>query len=107
VKYHVLLVEAAERDLLDLHWYVELHDSPERADRLLERIEQTIAMLDQLPERGHFPPELARIGIHDYREIHYKPYRIIYEVSGTSVFVHAIVDGRRDLRELLQARMLR
>jgi mRNA-degrading endonuclease RelE of RelBE toxin-antitoxin system len=32
------------------------------------------------PERGHIPPELERIGVYEYREIHVKVYRIIYQV---------------------------
>ncbi len=106
MKYRVVLVEAAERDLLDLHLFVELNDSPARADDLLEHIEQTITTLSQMPQRGHHPPELARLGIHDFREIHYQPYRIFYEIIAKEVIVHAVVDGRRDLRDLLAARLL-
>lgn len=58
-------------------------------------------------QRGHIPPEMARLGVHDFREIHYKPYRILYEIIGTEVIVHAVVDGRRDLRDILAARLLR
>lgn len=104
--YRILLVEAADRDLLDLHLFVELNDSPARADALLEHIEQAITSLSQMPQRGHHPPELARLGIHDFREIHYQPYRVIYEIIANEVIVHAVVDGRRDLRDLLAARLL-
>lgn len=107
MKYRVLLVAAAERDLLDLHLFVERHDSPSRADSLLDKIEQAITSLGQMPERGHAPPELARLGIRDFHEIHYKPYRIIYEIIDKDVVVHAVVDGRRDLRDLLEERLLR
>ena len=57
--------------------------------------------------RGHPPPELERIGMLDFKEIHYKPYRIIYEIYKSEVFVHCILDGRRDLQELLHKRVLR
>lgn len=107
MKYSLRLVESAEFDILDLHRFVELNDGPGRADDLLAQIEKTIAALDHLPERGHFSPELARLGIHDFREIHYKPYRIIYTVAEQEVVVQAILDGRRDLRDLLEARLLR
>ena len=107
MKYSVRLVEAAEFDILMLHRFVESSDGPGRADGLLAKIEMTIATLDHQPGRGHFPPELARLGIHDFREIHYKPYRIIYTVEGQEVVVQAILDGRRDLRDLLEARLLR
>jgi toxin ParE1/3/4 len=107
MKYSVRLVESAEFDILELHRFVEFNDGPGRADNLLAQIEMTIATLDHLPERGHFPPELARLGIRDFREIHHQPYRIIYNVEKQEVVVQAVLDGRRDLRDLLEARLLR
>lgn len=105
--HSVILTASAEHDLLDLHLFVELHDSPAQADALLTKIEQKILSLDQMPQRGHHPPELARLGIHDFREIHCKPYRIIYDIMATDVMIHAVIDGRRDIRDLLAARLLR
>jgi toxin ParE1/3/4 len=59
------------------------------------------------PQRRHHPPDLAWLGIHDFREIHCKPYRIIYEIMDTDIMIHAVIDGRRDIRDFLVARLLR
>jgi toxin ParE1/3/4 len=103
----VVLLEAAEWDLVDIHQCIEQNDSPVAADRLLDTLERVIATLDTLPERGHFPPELERISIRHYREIHCKPYRIIYAIEGETVVVFAVLDGRRDMQTLLRHRILR
>jgi toxin ParE1/3/4 len=50
---------------------------------------------------------LERLGVLEYREVFFKPYRIIYEVARASVFIHCVLDGRRDLRDILQQRLLR
>jgi toxin ParE1/3/4 len=107
MKYAVCLVEDAEKDLFDIYRYVALNDSPEKAEKLLDHLEQTILKLEALPERGHYPPELERIGIREYREVFYKPYRIVYQIMKTGVFIHCVLDGRRDLQDLLQNRVLR
>ena len=107
MKHLVSLVESAEADLLDIYHYVEINDSSARADELLGKLEQTISSLTDMPERGHYPPELDRIGVRDYREVHHKPYRIIYTIQGQSVIVHCVLDGRRDMETLLQQRLLR
>jgi len=107
VKYTVHLVIDAENDLLDIYRYVARHDSAEKADRLLDNLEKTISKLETLPLRGHYPPELESIGVLEFREVFFKPYRIIYQVINKDVYVHAVLDGRRDLQELLQQRMLR
>jgi len=107
MKYTVYLVEDAEKDLVDLYRYVAQNDSAEKEDRLLDNLEQTIHKLETMPGRGHFPPELEPIGVREYREIFYKPYRIIYQVKKSEVFVHCVLDGRRDLQDILQNRVLR
>ncbi len=61
----------------------------------------------QQPEREHSPPELIEHGVKDYREVLFQPYRVIYEVKGSRVFVLACFDGRRDMQLLLQRRLLR
>lgn len=107
MKYRVQLVVDAEEDLFDLCRYVAEHDSPGAAQKLLDRLEAACRSLSALPERGHAPPELERIGIAAYREIDLAPYRIIYRIAGKSVFVHAILDGRRHVVDLLHWRLVR
>ena len=107
MRVRVYLVADAERDLLDIYRYVAQNDSVEKADRLLENLRGTIMKLETMPLRGHFPPELERIGVLEFREIFFKPYRIIYQVIKSDVYVHCVLDGRRDLQDLLQKRVLR
>jgi len=107
VSYSVRIVADAEEDILEIYRYVLTADSERRADELLAKLEAACESLDEAPERGHVPPELRRVGVLDYREIHYKPYRIIYQIVGKNVYVHCVLDGRRELQELLEARLLR
>ncbi len=107
MKFTVHLIEDAEKDLIDVYQYLALNDSAEEADKLINHIEETIQKLETFPLRGHIPPELERIDVLEFREVHYKPFRIIYEIRKSEVFIHCILDGRRDLQELLQKRVLR
>ena len=63
--------------------------------------------LESFPERGHTPPELERINLIGFFEIHFKPYRIIYQILNNNVYIHCVLDGRRELQELLEKRLLR
>ena len=108
MKYSVKLVIDAENDLLDIFRYVARRDSAEKAARLLDNLEKTIIRLEAFPLRGHYPPELERIGVLEFREVFFKPYRIIYQIFlQKDVYVHCVLDGRRDLRDILQQRILR
>jgi toxin ParE1/3/4 len=100
-------VQEAEEDLAELVDYIARNDSIERADHVLERLLTVCERLEQHPDRGHFLPEFRSLGIKTYREVHFKPYRIIYEVISREVFILLIVDGRRSLQTILERRLLR
>ncbi len=105
--YQVLIIHDAEDDLFDIYRYILEHDSDRKADYVLGKLEEICNNLAQLTERGHIPPELRRISVSSYLELHFKPYRVIYEIEGKQVFVHSVLDGRRDLQYLLGRRLLR
>jgi len=102
----VLLTAGAERDLADLHDFVARQDGAARADALLDGLQSALAKLADFPERGEYPPELLALGIKQFRQIHHKPYRMIYQVAADAVIVLVVADGRRDMQTLLQRRLL-
>ncbi len=104
--FEVFLTNDAARDLEEIYNYIALHDSFQKADYVLARIEEVFSSLSQFPERGVYPEELLALGIREYREIFFKPYRIVYRVMKNAVYVLLIVDGRRDMQSLLQRRLL-
>ena len=107
MNFKVNIISDAEEDILDIYYYVLINDSEEKADYILCKIEEKCLSLKKYPNRGHTPPELERVGIYQYKEIHFKPYRIIYEITESIVYIYCILDGRRSLQELLENRLLR
>jgi len=106
-RYRVRIIEDAERDLIDIHTYIARHDSAANADYIVDQLETLCLSLADLPLRGHVPLELDRIGVTAYREVHFKPYRVIYQIVSQDVLVHSVLDGRRDLQSLLERRLVR
>ncbi len=107
MKFDVFLISDAEKDIIDIYKYIIFNDSKENAEYVFNKIEETCKSLSSLPDRGHIPPELERIGVMSFKEIHFKPYRIIYEIINKKVFIHCVLDGRRDLQEILEHRLIR
>jgi toxin ParE1/3/4 len=103
----VFITGEAENDILEIYRYIARQDSRENAEYVLYKIQESCLSLEKYPLRGHIPPELERINISLYKEIHFKPYRIIYQVEGKNVYMHCVVDGRRSLQEFLEQRLLR
>jgi len=69
--------------------------------KILDRIEQRVQDLKEFPERGRIVPELERQNIMNYRELIEESYRIIYSIELKTVTIHSILDGRRNLEEIL------
>lgn len=97
----------AEEDLFDIWRYVAEHDSPEKANAPLEKLETSCGSLANHLKKGHVPKELRQVGVLDFHEIHFKPYRIIFERDPKRVLIHAVLDVRRDMQTILQQRLLR
>jgi len=105
--YEVVVDTDAEDDLFDIYRYVAFNDSIAQADKLLGHLKQACYSLRRFPLRGHVPPELQDIGVSQFREIRYKPYRVFYSIEDRRVIIHCVLDGRRDMQTLLQERLLR
>lgn len=107
MKYKVNFISNAENDLFEIYKFVHINDSEESAEKLYNRLYKKCLTLHEVPERGNIPPELRLLEIEDFLEIHCKPYRIIYQIIDNEVFIHCILDGRRDIQKLLEERLLR
>jgi toxin ParE1/3/4 len=106
MRLEVLLTEDAERDLEDIHSYVAEYDSRQKADYVLDRLLEVSESLATSPERGLLPRELSALGIQEYRQVFFKPYRVIYRHFERRVIIYVIADGRRDMQSLLSRRLL-
>jgi toxin ParE1/3/4 len=105
-RFDVPLTRDAAGDLGQLYDYVAEHDAPSKADYVLDRIQKVIDTLATFPERGSYPKELLAVGIREYRQTFFKPYRVIYRINGQHVYLYLIADGRRDMQALLERRLL-
>lgn len=104
--YDVLLTQAAEQDLESIHHYVAEFDCLANANYVLDQLMEVVDGLAHFPERGGYPKELAVLGIKEYRQTTFKPYRGIYRVVGDKVVIYLIIDGRRDIPSALSRRIL-
>ena len=76
------------------------------ADHVLERLPQATEALRTFPDRGSCPRELRSLGISEYHQTFFKPYRLIYRIHAWYVIVYVIADSRRDMQSLLARRLL-
>lgn len=104
-KYDVQWADTAEKDVESIVGYIA-NDNVDEALRVLEVIRGKAAALNRFPDRGRVVPELKEQGITLYRELVFSPWRLLYRISGTTVYVLAVFDSRRNLEDILLNRFL-
>lgn len=105
-KFEVLLTQGAEQDLEAIYEYICEFDCIASANRVLDALMDVVESLSKFPERGSYPKELVSLGIKEYRQSLFKPYRVIYRIADTKVIIYLIADGRRDMQAALTRRLL-
>ena len=106
MRYEVSLTKDAERDLEEIYLYIAEHDSPASADYVLEQLVKATEALRTSLDRGSYVNELRPLGISEYRQILFRPYRLFYRAHAKQVIAYVVVDGRRDMGSLLTRRLL-
>ena len=104
--YNVIVSKSAEDDLRDIvDYYKSLN--PPCVESVVTQFEHNILSLSRFPLSGRIVPELYDQGIEQYREIIQGLYRIVYVVQAEDVVVHAVIDSRRNLEDILVAKLFR
>ena len=102
--YQITWAGVAENELREIIEYIAI-DSPSNALKILKKIKQRASNLCTHPERGRVVPELQDQGILTYRELVVPPWRIIYRISGSEVYVLSVLDSRRNVEDILLKRL--
>ena len=106
-KFRVVILDSAEQDLKELKGYVIKNFSEKTWQSTFGKIKEAIRNLQHFPHAGIIPDEIEKLNLTQHRQILSGVNRIIYEVRQDTIYVHVIVDARRDMSSLLTRRLLR
>ncbi len=104
--YSLIITRSAKQDLHDIVSFIALSNK-NTAKLILDKLRSKINTLSLFPEKGRITPEFEKNNIFTYRELIVAPWRIIYKIENGHITIVAILDGRRNLDELLLKRILR
>lgn len=93
---HVIHTDLAKQDLLEIWAYIA-EDNPNAADKLLDTINETCALLAANPKLGQARPDIAT----SMRYLPLKNYLILYHEQATGIQVVRVIHGSRDLNALI------
>lgn len=104
--YTPIFTRFAEDDLLEILDFYS-YKNPSFIPKLVKMIDERLEDLKFFPMKGRIVPELESKSITDYRELIEGYYRIIYHIRNKDVYVLSIIDGRRNIEELLLTKLMR
>ena len=97
----ILMSNEAHQDIDSIFEYIS-RDSIKYANETSENIYSCISNLENAPYLGRYVPELST---KHFRELIYKSYRIIYDVSKdlSTVYIHFVVHDNRDFESFYKS----
>lgn len=105
-KYRVQWTSTAVNDLREIIDYISIESKVIAKQKYLD-IKSQSKTLGHFPEKGRVIPELKKQNIEKYRELIIKPWRLFYKIEQNTVYIMAVIDGRRNVEDILLSRNLR
>ena len=91
----IVISNQAKKDIIDIYKYIAL-DSPRYAKETIQNIQKDIHKLEETPFIGRYVPERTD---KLYRELIYKNYRIIYNISEYKIYIHFVINRKRNIKK--------
>jgi len=104
--FKVFWTHEATIDLQEIIEYIS-QDRISSARSFYKAIKTKCSKLVANPQKHRIVPELSDVSIRNYREIIHTPYRIIYKLTKSEIFIIAVVDCRRDFESFIFNRLIR
>jgi len=98
-KYEIRFLKIAEEDFAEIISYIAM-DSPKSAAVLAGKIIKDVEILSHNPQLGRVPSD-EDIKILGYRYLIIRNYIVFYTIEDNIIYIHRILHGARNYKELL------
>jgi len=105
-KKQIIWSQDAGDDLCEIIAYIRDTTGKKTAREIYCRIIEHVEKIVIFPESGRIIPELLSMGIVDIREVIEAPWRIFYRIRGDQIQILSVVDGRRNVGDILYKKMI-
>ena len=99
-EYTVKWASPARDDVNEIIDYITLTNEIYAA-KILDKIEKNVDKLKTFPTFYRIVPELEKYSYLMYREIIVEYWRIIYKIENNLVYIMMVIDGRRNLEDII------
>ena len=103
---NIIWTEDAAEDLIDIVAFQKAKYGSDRARKVYDSIQNAIHSISNFAQKGRVVPELVTLGITSYNEVIHSPWRILYKISNDSIYITSLIDGRRNVEEILYKKVI-
>jgi toxin ParE1/3/4 len=102
----ILWSRDASDDLTGIISFIAERSGKKVARGIYSRIREKVESIREFPATGRIVPELTSIGITEIHELIEPPWRIFYRIYQNDVRILSVVDGRRNIEEILYRKVI-
>ena len=104
-KYNIKWASPALDDLDEIIEYISKTNLT-YSIKVMDKIYEQVNKLNINPERCRIVPELEKYGYLSYRQLIVDYWKIIFKIEGNIVYIMVIIDGRRNLEDIILKKIL-
>jgi toxin ParE1/3/4 len=106
MKYKIIWSKDAGEEFVEIISWYKYTVGKNVAKNIYSKINSQIKKLKDMPGIGKQVQLLKDIGINDYRQIVHDHWIIYYKVEGQRIYIISVIDGRRNLEEILYKKII-
>ncbi|MCL1814702.1 MAG: type II toxin-antitoxin system RelE/ParE family toxin [Treponema sp.] len=106
MKHKIIWSKDAGDELAEIISYIKYNTGKMTAEKIYIKIIKEVDKISENPEGRRIAPLLREFGINNIHQINISPWMVFYKVENKKMEIISIIDGRRNLEEILYKKII-
>ena len=106
MKYEIIWSKDAGDELVEIISFIKNSTGKMTAEKIYAKIIKEVDKISENPEGRRIAPLLRELGINYIHQINISPWIVFYKAENKKMKIISIIDGRRNLEEILYKKMI-
>ncbi|MCL2763753.1 MAG: type II toxin-antitoxin system RelE/ParE family toxin [Treponema sp.] len=106
MKHEIIWSKDAGDELVDIISYVKYNTGNITAKKINDKIMNEVEQISENPEGRKIAPLLREFGVNHIHQFNISPWIIYYKLENNKMEIISIIDGRRNLEEILYKKIM-
>ena len=106
MKHEIIWSKDAGDELIEIISFIKYNTGKITAQKIYSRIMKEVKRVSENPAGRRIAPLLKEFGINYIHQLNINPWILFYKVEKNRIEIISIIDGRRNLEEILYKKMI-